>query len=1037
MSDQIHILYIEDNPELLETGKNFLEESGFFRVTTTESAVDAIHLLASHSFDAILSDYLMPDMNGIELLEHLRAKGDTIPFIIYTGKGDEDIAIHALNSGVDFYLQKGDNPQVQFTSITQKLLPLVNQRHTERAFQERVQLQKVLMGIAARFVNIPLDTLDSGINDILRGIGPYTGADRVYLFRYDNSTGTISNTHEWCSKEVTPEIANLQNLPIDLFPWWNTTLASGKNINIPDISKLPPEAKNEHEILEAQGIQAVFILPLFISHHLTGFVGLDNVKNSGDWSEEDIQLLTLASEIIANALDKKRVEEQLIESEGRWQFALEGAGDGVWDWNTKTNVVFFSPRWKAMLGYGEVEIGNTLDEWDSRIHPDDKTRCYEDLERYFRGESEIYQNEHRMLCKDGTYRWVLDRGKVIEWTDDRQPLRVIGTHSDISDRKYAEEEINKKAILIKSLIDSIPDIIFFKDINGRYLGCNPLFASFVGRPREEIIGRTDYDLFDTKIAGFFREHDTRMLELGEPTHNEEWVTYPDGRKILIDTLKTPYWGPDGTRIGIIGISRDITIRKQAEEELLHLSDRLSLAARAGGVGIWDYDIVHNILTWDDQMFALYGITREQFSGAYEAWTTGVHPDDRERGDAEIQMAIRGEKEFDTEFRVLWPDGSVHTIRALALIQRDDSGQLMHMIGTNWDITDIKLAEQSLKENEEKFISIFEETPDPILILNPAYQIIMVNHGFERVFGYNNSDITDIHIEELQINLNANIIEGMLEKTERSGHIPHEEMPLLHRTGIPFIAEIALSRIMLQTQPCMLVEIHDINEIRRAQEAVAQANKKLNILASITRHDILNKVMVVSFYSQEVRNAIQDPELVKNLDAVIQSGTDIQNLIEFTRYYQDLGTTEPAWQQVELLLKRRSIQGLLTGIELSSDLGDIFIYTDRMLEKVLYNLVENSIRHGQHLTRIRFTSYENERDLIILYEDDGGGIITAEKEKAFEKGFGKNTGMGLFLIREILSITGISIRETGEPGVGVRFEISVPAGKFRRTQMEVR
>ncbi len=115
------------------------------------------------------------------------------------------------------------------------------------------------------------------------------------------------------------------------------------------------------------------------------------------------------------------------ESERRWQFALEGAGDGVWDWNAQTNNVFFSRQWKAMLGYGDDEIGDSLDEWDKRVHPDDRDRCYEDLEKHFRGETSEYRNEHRLLCKDGTYKWILDRGKVVERTEDEKPLRVIGT----------------------------------------------------------------------------------------------------------------------------------------------------------------------------------------------------------------------------------------------------------------------------------------------------------------------------------------------------------------------------------------------------------------------------------------------------------------------------------------------------------------------------------------------------------------------------------------------------------------------------------
>lgn len=150
--------------------------------------------------------------------------------------------------------------------------------------------------------------------------------------------------------------------------------------------------------------------------------------------------------------ERKRMEEDLRHSQDRWKFALEGAGDGVWDWDAATNQVHYSTQWKAMLGYSDDEISGTLDEWDRRIHHDDRAAAYADLERHFRGETEIYQNEHRMLCNDGSYKWILDRGKVIEWTENGKPRRVIGTHTDITERKRVQEELTRHRNRLEELV---------------------------------------------------------------------------------------------------------------------------------------------------------------------------------------------------------------------------------------------------------------------------------------------------------------------------------------------------------------------------------------------------------------------------------------------------------------------------------------------------------------------------------------------------------------------------------------------------------
>lgn len=144
--------------------------------------------------------------------------------------------------------------------------------------------------------------------------------------------------------------------------------------------------------------------------------------------------------VMIDITNLRRTQDALVESEKRWQFALEGAGEGVWDWNVQTDEVFFSRQWKALLGFEEDEIGSTLAERDQRVHPDDHRRVHEELEEYFSGKSEAYVSEHRVRGKDGTYKWILDRGKVVQWTEDGRPLRMIGIDGDISDRKRAEEE---------------------------------------------------------------------------------------------------------------------------------------------------------------------------------------------------------------------------------------------------------------------------------------------------------------------------------------------------------------------------------------------------------------------------------------------------------------------------------------------------------------------------------------------------------------------------------------------------------------------
>ena len=254
--------------------------------------------------------------------------------------------------------------------------------------------------------------------------------------------------------------------------------------------------------------------------------------------------------------------------EDRLNLVLEATRVGLWDWNVQTGETVFSERWADIAGYTLKELAPvSIETWAQLVHPDDRAQSEELLRRHFSGEISYYECECRMRHKDGHWVWVLDRGMVVESTEDGAPLRMTGTHADITERKQAEAALQYQTSLLSSLVDSIPDIVFFKDVDGVYLGCNPPFCEFTGMLREKIIGQTDYEFFNRETADFFREQDRVMLDQRSARHNEERVTYPDGRKVLLDTLKAPLTLESGEVIGLLGVSRDITARKNAEEEL--------------------------------------------------------------------------------------------------------------------------------------------------------------------------------------------------------------------------------------------------------------------------------------------------------------------------------------------------------------------------------------------------------------------------------------------------------------------------------------
>lgn len=202
----------------------------------------------------------------------------------------------------------------------------------------------------------------------------------------------------------------------------------------------------------------------------------------------------LVGVISADVTESVRMQARLTDSERRWQYALEGAGDGLWDWDATTDRVFFSRHWKEMLGYTDEEIGDTLDEWESRIHPDDYEETMRVLELHLRGETEEYRHEHRLRCKDGSYRWILDRGRVIDRAEDGRPRRVIGTHTDIDERLRLELELSRSEEKYRRVTEATTFGFWIVTADGKLLETNRAYAEMSGYSTDELVGMSITEL---------------------------------------------------------------------------------------------------------------------------------------------------------------------------------------------------------------------------------------------------------------------------------------------------------------------------------------------------------------------------------------------------------------------------------------------------------------------------------------------------------------------------------------------------------------
>ena len=406
--------------------------------------------------------------------------------------------------------------------------------------------------------------------------------------------------------------------------------------------------------------------------------------------------------------ERKSTEESLRKSEERFQLATRAATVGIWDWDVVNNILIWDDSMYSLYGIRKEDFSGVFETWSNMVPPEDRQYAESEIQAALNGERE-YDIIHRIARPDGEIRFI-KVGSRTYFDENGKPLRIVGTNIDITDIKDAEENLSKKNEMLESLLKNLQIGVYMIEVpSGKPLLANEASFKLLGRgilPEANSSNITKvYDLYKTDSNEPYPNEELPLIVAmsGESKHIDDMIVVkPDGTRTALEVFGSPIKDEKGNVWASLVSFQDITERKQHEILMTSLSQRLQLATSSAKLGVWDWNVRENIMLWDDRMFELYGITRDTFPNSIDAWMAGLHPEDKEISIAECQAALNGKKEFNTEFRVLHPDGTVMHIRARGLVLFGTDGTAERMLGINYDISELKRAEEEKHILEQQF-----------------------------------------------------------------------------------------------------------------------------------------------------------------------------------------------------------------------------------------------------------------------------------------------------------------------------------------------
>ena len=760
--------------------------------------------------------------------------------------------------------------------------------------------------------------------------------------------------------------------------------------------------------------------------------------------------------------DRKDTLDTLRESEAKYRTVIEQSNDGIIIARDGL-LVFHNPSFTSMTGYCDAELeGRSIADL---IAPEDRELVMTRHRQRSSGKILPEAYEFSVLHHDNMRR-IRVIMHVSSATIGGRPA-TIGTLHNVTGERQREEALRASEEKYRSVIDNIQDMFYRSDREGNLIMASPSCLRKLG------YGSFD-EIFNKPISETFYYSPEKRKELiriieekGSIEDSEVQLKKKDGTPLWVSTSSHYYRDESGAIAGIEGIFRDITERKEAQIALQHQSATLTILNTIITTANKAEDLPQLFSTILDASLHLLDFDAGGIYLVDRSTRTAhiVHSKNLTKGFLEeIQSLSMDKKPYDTLFvhnkpiiaenyALLAPERSkkygFQSMASIPLLSKGVAVGALNIASTRRYVisegekqtlisicrelgstVERMLAEEEVKKASINFETLFNSINEMVFVLDMQGCILAVNDAVRKRLSYTSEELSGMNLLQLhdpgQRDEALRMVQGMIE-----GTIDSSPVSVLAKDGSRVEVETKVTRGWWNNQEVLIGVSRDITERRQAGEALRQANRKLTLLTGITRHDINNQLTLLRGYLsilEELQPNPPHPEYFRNIATAAQR---ISSMIEFTREYEEIGVNAPVWHTCRTLVDTAAREIPLGKIKVKNDLpAGAEVFADPLIVRVCYNLMDNAVRYGGKITTLRFSVQERDGAYAIVCEDDGDGVPAEEKERIFDRGFGKNTGLGLALSREILLITGITIRETGEPGKGARFEMTVPKGIWR-------